>query len=173
MQEKMSNVVVMQTAAQPLQNVLADQRTLAKRGANSTKMKPWYLQVSVKIDGLKTILYILLSKYTLVYKRAKGWSFSLRPLRASPPLQPPPLLHIIHLSSTTLFAGMTGISLHRAMANDFSVVRQFSHPEQLLFCYKSNSTANQMDFLQVKQFCETGPLTRNVAIAAWGRKCHL
>jgi hypothetical protein len=66
MQEKMSNVVVMQTAAQPLQNVLADQRTLAKRGANSTKMKPWYLQVSVKIDGLKTILYILLSTHSLI-----------------------------------------------------------------------------------------------------------
>jgi hypothetical protein len=35
--------------------------------------------------------------------------------------------------STTLFTGMTGISLHLAMAFHFSFAWQFSHPEQLFF----------------------------------------
>jgi hypothetical protein len=43
--------------------------------------------------------------------------------------------------STTLLTGMTGISLHRAMAPDFSVAWQYSRPQQqLAFRNGSDST---------------------------------
>jgi hypothetical protein len=41
-----------------------------------------------------------------------------------------PLFPIILFWSTTLLTGMTGISLHRAMASDISVAWQFSAQEQ-------------------------------------------
>jgi hypothetical protein len=38
----------------------------------------------------------------------------------------------------SLLTGMTGISLHMAVASEFSVAWQFSYPELLVFHYGSN-----------------------------------
>jgi hypothetical protein len=41
--------------------------------------------------------------------------------------------------STTLLSMMTGVSLHGAMASNFSAALQFSCTEHLTFWYESNS----------------------------------
>jgi hypothetical protein len=79
------------------------------------------------------------------------------------PLLLGPLFAIILFSSTALLTGMTAISLNGPTASDLSVVWQFSHPEQCVFCYGSNSTPRMF-----AQQVHTG--NSNVIRSQWRRQ---